>query len=150
MDRSNLKSVIHIVAGGYVVYLGIKLIRGMNNGEMNGTWYYYLISAIFIAAGAFIAVNGVRRLIKNGAIYWNPPQEDPDNVTGEYDDPDYQYDDAISDDNDPEGYDALPEEADDAEDAGGSFDPGQGSFLNAYKYDMSDDADQAETGDEEL
>ena len=60
--RNNLSAVIRIVAGAYLAYLGVRLIRdGVLTGSMQGGTRILgiVFGAIFIGFGGFIAVHAL-------------------------------------------------------------------------------------------
>ena len=60
--RNNLSAVIHIVAGAYLAFLGVRLIKdGVLTGSMQGGARILgiVFGAIFIGFGGFIAVHAL-------------------------------------------------------------------------------------------
>ncbi len=57
---------IRILAGGYVAYMGYKLISGLIQGQEGSHAVMGIFGALFIAAGIFIAITGIRGLSRAG------------------------------------------------------------------------------------
>ena len=68
MEKNMIKLGLHLVAGAYLVYLGINSFRGMQKGELDAKWYFILLSVVFIAAGAATFLNAIRLIVKQGGI----------------------------------------------------------------------------------
>ena len=62
-NRRGIAGIFRVIAGGYLIYLAIKLIRdGILTGEMQGNARVFgiLASALFIVAGAFFIIQAFR------------------------------------------------------------------------------------------
>lgn len=64
-NNDNIKDLIRVIAGGYLIYLGIKLAMDMANGESDPNYQIVFIAAIviFIAAGAWILFTTAKAFI---------------------------------------------------------------------------------------
>ncbi len=66
-NRKGIAGIFRIIAGGYLIYLGVQLIRdGILTGSMQGTGRIVgiLASVLFIVFGAFFAIHAVRFMAK--------------------------------------------------------------------------------------
>ena len=69
-NRRNISGIFRIIAGGYLIYLGIRLFRdGVLTGEMTGSHKVLgiLFSIVFIVFGISFAVHAVRWMAKNSS-----------------------------------------------------------------------------------
>lgn len=69
-NRKGIAGIFRVIAGGYLVYLGVTLIRdGLMTGEMQGNARIFgiLASVLFIVFGAFFAIHAVRWMAKQSA-----------------------------------------------------------------------------------
>ncbi|MBQ8975314.1 MAG: hypothetical protein IJ072_06295 [Oscillospiraceae bacterium] len=65
-QRAQLSIGIRIVAGGYLIYLGVKLLRSAIDGSSGiAPAAGYIISILFILIAIFLLINLVRELIRN-------------------------------------------------------------------------------------
>ena len=65
MRREGFRYLVRILAGGYVIYLAIQIIKdGLIGGGMQGNSRIigWIFSIFFIAAGAFLCYIGVKGL----------------------------------------------------------------------------------------
>ena len=70
MRNSKSRNVIMLVAGGYLFYLGIKIIReGFIEGGMTGKSRVLglIIAVFFLVFGVGIAIRSIRHLFMNGS-----------------------------------------------------------------------------------
>ena len=66
-NRKGLGGIFRVIAGGYLIYLGVKLIRnGLLGGTMQGNARILgvVFSVLFIAAGAFFVVQALGLMAK--------------------------------------------------------------------------------------
>lgn len=60
------RSVLRIVAGGYLIYLSYSGITDiLEEVDLSTPWYFYLIYGAFAIIGALLVFDGVRSQIKN-------------------------------------------------------------------------------------
>ena len=67
-NRRSIAAVFRVIAGGYLIYLGVQLIRdGLLTGSMQGNARILgiLASALFIVFGAFFAIHAIVFMTKN-------------------------------------------------------------------------------------
>ena len=66
MGRGAFALVIRLIAGGYIIYLGYQLVNGYfhpTEETGNPEWYILLIGFAFIAIGALILIDALRKQI---------------------------------------------------------------------------------------
>ena len=67
-NRRNISAIFRVIAGGYLIYLGVRLFRdGVLSGEMVGSHKFLgiLFSVLFVIFGIVFAVHAIRWMAKN-------------------------------------------------------------------------------------
>lgn len=82
MTKSRL--YIYTIAGGYVAYTGISLLKSALEERPDNYILYLLIGIVFIAVGGFFAVKSVLRIFKGD--YAETKEESEDEQEGIKDD----------------------------------------------------------------
>ena len=73
---SNRTVILRLVAGGYVFYLGMQLMKGYLSGAETGNPMVSLIGGIvFLLAGAFFVFTGLRGVVKNFKEFQEVPAD---------------------------------------------------------------------------
>ena len=68
--------ILRLIAGGYVFYLGLQLLKGYMSGAEAGNPVVSLIGGIlFLAAGAFFVFTGIRGVVKNFKEFQEVPAD---------------------------------------------------------------------------
>jgi len=68
--------ILRLVAGAYVFYLGMQLLKGYMSGAETGNPIVSLIGGIvFLAAGAFFVFTGIRGVAKNFKEFQEVPED---------------------------------------------------------------------------
>ena len=62
MDKRRI--IIWILAGGYLIYLGIDMFRRMRQEQPTNMTFFMAMSVLFIVVGAIFVVSGLRPVIK--------------------------------------------------------------------------------------
>ena len=71
-------SIIRVIAGGYLVFLGINLFRNMQVEQPANYMLMYAASVVFVVIGALFVITGLRPMLKKAQ-----EAEDTNEVTGE-------------------------------------------------------------------
>ena len=74
MENNQMKLVLRLVAGGYLIYLAYDLFR---NGQES--WYLLSAAALFALAGGVLAVLSLMKLVRSD-YFRNPPPKDEENT----------------------------------------------------------------------
>ena len=65
-EAARRRGILHIVAGGYLVYLAYSgLTEMLGEVDSSGPWYFYLIYGVFAIIGIFLVVNSIYSQMKN-------------------------------------------------------------------------------------
>ena len=86
-------SIIRVIAGGYLVYLGVNLFRSMQVEQPENYMLMYAASVVFVVIGALFAITGLRPMLKK--------PEDASEITGE-ESQEVTDKDHVSDESDPQ------------------------------------------------
>ena len=82
-NRKGIAGIFRVIAGGYLIYLGVKLIRdGLLTGAMQGTSKVVgiLASVLFIVFGAFFAVHAILFMSKQSEQEEDEQEEEVEEV----------------------------------------------------------------------
>lgn len=78
---------IRIVAGGYLVYLGIDLVRNVVTGKPDNALLFGAVGVLFLIVGAVVFVKSVRDYRNcQKAEYENTEEDESEVITGIEDD----------------------------------------------------------------
>ena len=70
-------SIIRVIAGGYLVYLGVEIFRNMQVERPANYMLMYAASVIFVVMGSLFVITGLRPMLKK------VQKEDTNEITGE-------------------------------------------------------------------
>lgn len=74
MNRKN-GSIIWVLAGGYLVYTGGKLITEVIAAKPNGYQFMIVFGVIFIVFGGVLALKNISGLLKSSGVSETDPEE---------------------------------------------------------------------------
>lgn len=80
-NRRNISAIFRVIAGGYLIYLGVRLFRdGVLSGEMVGSHKFLgiLFSVLFVVFGIVFAVHAIRWMAQN-----SEEEEETEEIEGE-------------------------------------------------------------------
>lgn len=72
---------IRIIAGGYLIYLGIDLIRNVITGKPDSALLFGAVGALFLIVGAVVFVKSLRDYRKCQKAEYENTEEDESEVT---------------------------------------------------------------------
>ncbi len=71
MERNQMKEILRLVVGGYLVYLAYDLIK-----SSEGKWQFIVAAVLFALVGGALFIFSLLPLVKSNNFRNSPPPED--------------------------------------------------------------------------